>query len=41
MYRIYRRISDSFQGDFEFLSKSGTFFYKNFTNFMAHFLETP
>ena len=28
MYRIYRRIPDSFQGDFEFLSKSGTFFTK-------------
>ena len=25
MYRIYKKIPDSFQGDFEFLSKSGTF----------------
>ena len=31
MYRIYRKIPDSFQGDFEFLSKSGTCtFLKNF-----------
>ena len=29
MYKIYRKNPDSFQGDFEFLSKSGTFF----TNF--------
>ena len=25
MYRIYRKIPDSFQGDFEFLLKSGIF----------------
>ena len=25
MYRIYRKLPDSFQGDFEFLLKSGTF----------------
>ena len=29
MYRIYRKIPDSLQGDFVFLSKSGTFL-KNF-----------
>ena len=37
MYRIYRKFSDSFQGDLEFLSKSGIFlknvyqFYRLFT----------
>ena len=36
MYRIYRKIPDSFQGDFEFLSKSGTFF-KNFYQFYGSF----
>ena len=25
MYRTYRKISNSFQGDFDFLSKNGTF----------------
>ena len=36
MYRIYRKILDSFQGDFEFLSKSGTFL-KNFYQFYGSF----
>ena len=36
MYRIYRKISDSFQGDFEFLSKSGIFL-KNFYQFYGLF----
>ena len=36
MYRIYRKISDSFQGDFEFLSKRGTFL-KNFYQFNGSF----
>ena len=37
MYRIYREILGSFQGDFDFSLKSGTFL-KDFT---AHFLESP
>ena len=37
MYRTYREILDSFQGDLNFSLKSGTFL-KNFT---AHFLESP
>ena len=32
MYRIYRKISVSFQGDFEFLLKRGSF-YKKFVQF--------
>ena len=36
MYRIYRKIPDSFQGGFEFLSKSGTFL-KNFYQFYCSF----
>ena len=36
MYKIYRKIPDSFQGDFEFLSKSGTFL-KNFYQFYGSF----
>ena len=36
MYRIYRKISDSFQGDFEFLSKS-SIFLKNFYQFYGLF----
>ena len=37
MYRIYKNILHSFQGDFKILEKSDIF-YKNF---MAHFLEPP
>ena len=37
MYRIYRNILHSFQGDFKILVKSDTFQ----KNFMAHFLESP
>ena len=36
MYKTYRKISDSFQGDFEFLLKSGTF-EKNFYQFYCSF----
>ena len=36
MYRIYRKIPDSFQGDFEFLSNSGSFL-KNFYQFYGSF----
>ena len=36
MYRIYRKIPNSFQGDFEFLSKSGTFL-KKFYQFYGSF----
>ena len=36
MYRIYRKISDSFQGDFEFLLKSGSF-WKIFVRFYSSF----
>ena len=36
MYRIYRKIPDSFQGDFEFLSKSGSFL-KNFYQLYGSF----
>ena len=36
MYRIYRKIPDSFQGDFDFLSKSGTFL-RNFYQFYGSF----
>ena len=36
MYRIYKNILHSFQGDFKILVKSDIF-YKNF---IAHFLES-
>ena len=36
MYRIYKRILRSFQGDFKILVKSDIF-----QNFIAHFLENP
>ena len=36
MYRIYRKISDSFQGDSEFLLKSGSFL-KKFVQFYGSF----
>ena len=36
MYRIYRTISDSFQGDFQFLLKSGSF-EKKFVQFNGSF----
>ena len=36
MYRIYKNILHSFQGDFKILVKSDIFY-----NFMAHFLESP
>ena len=44
MYRIYRKILDSFQGDFEFLLQKWYIleeFLPIFTNFRAHFLESP
>ena len=37
MYRIYREIHGSFQGDFDFSLKNGT----SLKTFMAHFLESP
>ena len=37
MYRIYKNILHSFQGDFKFLVKRDIFQ----ENFMAHFLESP
>ena len=37
MYRMYKNILHSFQGDFKILVKSDIFW----KNFMAHFLESP
>ena len=37
MYRTYKNILHSFQGDFKILVKSDKFY----ENFMAHFLESP
>ena len=36
MYRIYKKIPNSFQGDFEFCSKSGAF-ERNFYKFHSSF----
>ena len=40
MYRMYRKIPDPFQGDFEFFSKNRCIFRRISINFMAHFLES-
>ena len=39
MYRIFRKILGSFQGDFEF--EKWTQFRRILINFMAYFLESP
>ena len=41
MYKIYRKLPDPFQGDFEFCLEIYVYFKRILIKFVAHFLESP